>query len=333
MAEKIHYENLPRCPLPVIFLDTYIISNIAKWKMGKELDQVNMHRAKNLFECLYQLVKAKKIICPKIQISQDEYRLDSRINEACEKVVVALSQGISFKGSQGVKDSQIQLAMKAYVEKDSPVDYSKEWLLMYQRDPIKQLLDNKPFRVRFNSVKTFESNEQIRERKENLKDELEEIKKADSNRTPSFEEKLEEEYIGYIRGIRRLGLEPLTKYLWERLGGKPEGVKGLIKFYHSEYLRSVPRVEITAKLWAGLAVYLKNAKPKQSDSNDIKMISTVLPYANLVVLDSTMTYLVRDKLHLHEKYNAKIYKLSEFDQPLAELQNIENKESPLKEFL
>ncbi len=355
MAEKKLYKDLPRCPLPVIFLDTNIISNIAKWKMGKELDQVSLQRVKILYECLCQLIKEKKAICPEVTILQDEYRLDSRIDEACEEIVIALSKGISFRHPRGVEDFQIQLAMKAYMQKAYPVNYSKEWFLMYRCDPIKQLLDNTPFIFRFNWTKTLESNEQIRERKEHLKDKLVKIKKADTNRTPSFEEKLEEEYSGYIRGVLRLGLKPLEKYLkredtsfedtmgslslgiplvyWERLGGKPDGIKGLIKFYHSEYLRSVPRVKITAELWAGFAVYLKNARPKQSDANDIRMIATVLPYTDLLVLDTTMTDLVRDRLHLHEKYNAKIYKLSEFDRLTAELHHIQETESPLKEFL
>lgn len=355
MVKKKHYKNLPRCPLPVIFLDTYIISNIAKWKMGKELDQVNLHRAKTLYDCIYQLVNAKKIICPEVPTSQEEYRLDSRIDEACEKVIVDLSQGISFRHPQGVEDSQIQLAMKAFVEKTGPVDYPREWLYMYQHDPIEQLLDNHPYVYRSNWAKAFETNQQIRVRKEALKDELTEIKTADVTRTPSFEEKLEEEYIGFIRGVLRLGTKPHEKYLkgedatfedmmgtltlgihltsWESVGGKPDSITGLLQFYRSDYLKSVPRVEITAKLWAALAVHLKNAKPKQSDSNDIRIISTAMPYADLLLLDTTMTDLVRDKLRLHEKYNAKIYKLSEFDQLLAELQNIENKESPLKEFL
>lgn len=339
----------------MIFLDTNIISNIAKWKMGKELDQVTLHRVKTLYSYIFNLVMAKKIICPEVTTTKEEYRLDSRIDEACEKVIVDLSQGISFRHPQGIEDSQIQIAMKAYIENSGPIDYSKEWLLMYQHDPIEELLDDNPIVYRFNLVKSFETNQQIRERKEILKDELEEIKKADSDRTPTFEDKLEEEYQGYIRGILRLGVKPFGRYLkgedvtfedtigsmtlgihltsWESVGGKPDSFKGLLQFYRSDYLKSVPRVEITAKLWAGLAVYLKNAKPKQSDSNDIRIISTVLPYANLIVLDSTMTELVRDKLRLHEKYNAKIYKLSEFDQLLVELQNIENKESPLKKFL
>lgn len=350
MVEKRNHKDLPRCPLPVIFLDTNIISNIAKWKMGKELDQVNLHRAKTVYDCIYKLVKAKKIICPEVPTSQEEYRLDSRIDEACEEVVVTLARGISFKGSSGVEDSQIQLAMKAYVEHAGSVDYSKEWLLMYRRDPIKQLLDNFPFIIRFNSVRAIESNDQIRERKKDLKDKLIEIKEADANRTPSFEEKLEEEYAGYIRGVLRLGFKPYERYikgedvtfedtmgsltlgiplvLWNNLGGKPDGIKGLLQFYCSDYLKSVPIVEITAKLWAGLAVYLKNAKPKQSDANDIRMIATVLPYADILVLDKTMTNLVRDKLHLHEKYNAKIYNLSEFDALLAELHRIEETECP-----
>jgi len=355
MAEKTDYKNLPRCPVPVIVLDTNVISNIAKWKMGKKLDQVTLHRAETLFQCLWGLVRAKKIICPRIHISQVEYRLDSRIDESCEDVVIALSQGISFRGSQEVEDSQIWLAMKAYVEHACSVDYSKEWPLMFRRDPIKQLLDSRPFVVRFSSAKALGSNEQIRERKEDLKDELVEIKEADSNRTPSFEEKLEEEYDGYIRGILGLGDKPVEKHLkgeditfedkmaslrlgiplayWNRLGGKPDGIRGLLQFYGSDYLRSVPIVEITAKLWAALAVYLKNAKPKQSDANDIRMIATVLPYADLLVIDTTMTDLVRDKLHLHAEYNVKIYKIREFDGLLTELHRIEQTESPLKESL
>lgn len=348
------YQKLPRCPLPVIFLDTHVISNMAKWKAGKKLDKLTEDRGKTLYERIHYLVRAKKIICPEIPTWQEEYRLDTRIREICEKVVVKLSKGISFRYPLAIEDSQIQLAMKAYVDGVDSVDYSKQWLLMYYRDPIKQLLDDLPFVVRFSGAEKLESNGQVRERKKRLKDKLADIKKADAERTPTFDEKLQEEYVGYVRGIVGLGFKLVDKYLkaedvtiadtmnslgfgmrlafWARAGGKPGDTEGLMRFYASDHLKSVPNVEISAKLWAGFAVHLKGAKPKGSDSTDIRMIAAVLPYADLLILDKTMTDLTRDRLMLHEKYGAKIFSFADFEALCAELDRIDKGESPLREF-
>lgn len=347
------YQRLPRCPLPVIFLDTHVISNMAKWKVGKKLDKLTEDRAKTLYERIHYLVRAKKMICPEIPTWQEEYRLNTRIRDICEKVVVRLSKGISFKSPLAIEDSQIQLAMKAYVDGADSVDYSKQWFLMYYRDPVEQLLE--PFVVQFSRADKPQNNDQVRGRKTRLRDELADIKTADAQRTPTFDEKLQEEYVGYVRGILGPAFKLFEKCLkgddvtiedimnsmglgirlalWERLGGKPDHINGLMRFYASDHLKSVPNVEISAKLWAGFAVHLKGAKPKGSDSTDIRMIAAVLPYADLLILDKTMTDLTRDRLMLHEKYGAKIFSFADFEALCAELDRIDENESPLKEFL
>jgi hypothetical protein len=255
------------------------------------------------------------------------------------------------RGLQGVEDLQIPLAMKAYVQDAGPVDYSKEWLSMFYRDPIEQLLDDTPFVIRSDLAKKMFDNAQIRRGKKALQIELTDIKKEDADRTPTFDEKLKEEYTGYMKGVLQLGFKPVRKLLkgedvtfedmtgsitlgmhltyWEGLGGKPEGIKGLIGFYRSEYLKSVPSIEIRCKLWTGLAVYLKSAKPKESDANDVGILASVMPYADYLVFDKTMVDLTRDRLHLAEKYNTKIYALSDIDTLLTELEGIGKRESPL----
>jgi|GEM_PF-1025428 len=356
MSRSIDFADLPSCPVPVIFLDTHVISSMAKWKMAGEANSIALNRAKILYGSILRLVKTKKLICPEVSTWGDEYRLDSKIREACEMVVVDLAQGISFRSPSGIENSQMQIAMKAHVQNAESVDYLKEWAHMYHQDPITQLLQKNPFVVRFNWAEAAESYEERRERKRRLRDKLTGVKQADSIRTPSFEQKLEEEYQGYINGTYKLGLKPLERRLvgksptpeegltaamtlgmhlvfWEKAEGKPDGISGLAQFYRSQYLRSVPRIEITAKLWAALAVYLKRAKAKGSDAADIAMISTVLPYADFLLLDKTMTNLVRDRLRLDGKYNATVFDMSDCDELLAELETIEKRESPLKDVL
>lgn len=334
MSELKSYRNLHRCPVKVIILDTHIISNMAKWKLGKKLDEVVLDRIKILYEYIYRLVRAKKLICPEIPTFQDEYRLDKRIEETCERIVVDLSRGIRFRTRQNVEDFQIQLAMKANIENSVPIDYSKEWYNIYLGDPIKRLFNDDSYVFRFNWSKNIQDNEQIRERKRTLTNELKRIKTKDASRTPTFEEKLNEEYNGYVTGILKRGstmLSVLSRHLsyWERLKGQPEGMKGILRFYGSEYLRSVPSIEIQAKLWAGFAVYLKSSKPKESDANDIALLSTVLPYADFVILDKTITDLARNRLNLDSKYKTRIFNSSEIDKLVLELDQIEKSENPL----
>ena len=165
MIELKHYKDLPRCPIPVIFLDTPIISNIAKWKIGRDLDKTTSHRVKTLYELVSQLVRAKRLLCPEISTYQDEYRLDTSIDQVCEQIVVDLSKGIRFVHPQGVENLQIQLAMNSYLQNAGSVDCGKEWLYVYNDDPIQKLLSDTHFIYRFNWLRNIEDNERIRERK------------------------------------------------------------------------------------------------------------------------------------------------------------------------
>ena len=41
------YKSLSQCPIPILSLDTHIISNMAKWKHGYRLDSISRNREKS----------------------------------------------------------------------------------------------------------------------------------------------------------------------------------------------------------------------------------------------------------------------------------------------
>ena len=62
------------------------------------------------------------------------------------------------------------------------------------------------------------------------------------------------------------------------------------------------------------------------------MISSILPYAHLIILDKTMANLVTQKLRLDKKYNAKIFSPKQHNLLMEELNEISQKPSPLNNY-
>ncbi len=117
------------------------------------------------------------------------------------------------------------------------------------------------------------------------------LKKAADGQEPTEDEKW------LLRRLRNLGCA------WDRLGGKPEGIAGLVRFLGSPYYRIGPFNDVSSNLTAKLMVGARAIK--HGDAMDVDHISSMLPYVNLMIVDRYMRSLVRD-LGLDRKYGTTV---------------------------
>ncbi|KKQ66882.1 MAG: hypothetical protein US89_C0022G0005 [Candidatus Peregrinibacteria bacterium GW2011_GWF2_38_29] len=348
------YKSLSRSPIPILSLDTHIISNMAKWKQGYRLDSISRNRAKELYDMIYKLTREKKLLCPILDIHETECALDSRLSKIAKEVIIQLSAGIKFKHRQRIENWQTAMAMRAFIKKEDKIDYQSKWLHIFSNDPIVELAREKPFIVSVSRDYSDEEIDKMRYQKEALRQELIRIKEKEKNVKISFDKQLEREYEGHLFGILKLGANMLTYILkgqipsieafmgylnlglpltwWKEYNGKPEGLPGLSTFYRSKQFKEIPFIEIKCKLNAALATYNKDDIPKLSDWIDVGMISSILPYAHFIILDKTMANLITQKLRLDKKYNAKIFSPKQHNLLMEELNEISQKPSPLNNY-
>lgn len=346
------YRKLSRCPIPILSLDTHIVSNMAKWRQGYSLDNLSRRRAEELYNIIYKLTRENKLLCPILDIHETESILDSRLSKIAKEVIIELSVGIKFKHRQRIEDWQTAMAMRAFIKKEEQVNYQCKWIQIFSNDPIMELAKGNPFIVSVGRNYSNEEIDKMRYQKKALRQELIRIKEGEKNIKISFNKQLEREYEGHLLGILKLGANMLTYILrdqmpsseafcgylnlgmplawWKEYGGKPEGLQGLATFFRSKQFKGIPSIEIKCKLNAALATYNKDDVPKLSDYADIGMISAVLPYAHFSILDKTMANLITQKLGLDKRYNARIFTSKQHDLLMAELNELSKKPSPLE---
>ena len=111
--------------------------------------------------------------------------------------------------------------------------------------------------------------------------------------------------------------------LWNHYGGKPEGLEGLVSFYESEHFRYVPAIKIKRNIWNVLSVNHMEGLRRVTGPADVNILSSVLPYTDIMILGRKMTDVVRDMLKLDVKFDTEIYSVDEYDLIMAALKEID----------
>jgi hypothetical protein len=55
---------------------------------------------------------------------------------------------------------------------------------------------------------------------------------------------------------------------------------------------------------------------------DINLLSSILPYTDMMVLGFKMTHVARDRLRLNTKFDTQIYRMDEHDRIMAALEEM-----------
>ncbi len=326
--------NLIKCDIPIIWLDSSIIIKIVKWKGNSLKNKSDLKTIPEIYNTIKKLVDERKIICPIADQREEIYWNDNLTLD----ILSSLSEGTKFKFRLSIEKYQVQQFMKAYIEKSEGVTIS--YLHAFRRDPIKELKEDKKYIVMVNMPK-MESMPEVEQKKENLKNKLENLRIDVQKRKESFKQRLELEYEGCLAAIMKLGSSSLKKLFiqrdfslenynnllalaeplswWNHFKGEPKGLNGLRGFYLSDTFKEIPIIEIKCKIFA--KILTESTKVKPGDVMDIEQVSALLPYCNYLILDRSMKHWLL-KLKLDEKYNTNIFIMSDFDNLMAVLNNI-----------
>lgn len=328
---------------PMIWLDTSIISKIARYKLGKPLNETDKERVSKLYILILEKVKEKKLLCPEADhfeelnfFIQDEDEYKEFIKE-CYNIIASLSLGARFHHHKQIERFQMQLLMKAFCigNKEIHISYKD----IYKKPEIMNFKGGKIF-LTVQLSEPMEKYSILLERKKKFHKNYENLRQSKINDGLTYEEDLEIEYlgelqitiVGWINSFRfskgeilsQSDIESMQFFFekikdWEMYGCAPKNFEGLKNFLQSDYYKSIPNVNISSKLFA--KIWTSPKKIESGDTKDIKYLSVFIPYCDYVVTDKKMKNLIT-ALRLDDKYKTRVLCLSDFDQLYNEIKTL-----------
>ncbi len=111
-------------------------------------------------------------------------------------------------------------------------------------------------------------------------------------------------------------INKLLSYIKEN--GIKDNKECFLEFLSSKYYKTIPEVDISAKLYAKLFTQTSQIKP--GDAMDLNHISSIFPYCSILLTDRKMYDHIKE-LELDNKYNALVFCLREYES-LVEILNL-----------
>lgn len=318
--------SIKKPPMPILWLDTWCILELeSKLNRGSFREKL---WAEEITELIKLLTKQKKLLCPEAdQGLEIELSNNKKIVKNAQRILAQLSLGISLHFHATVQNLQTRLMMKAVINNN---DVIFDWKDLFSENPIKIIDRNDKFIISVVSNPPKKQIGKTLKMYKSISSEWERLRKSARKSKQDYETTLDLEYGGRANAMmhimallavkkiynKRITVhdlltadeligKPLT--WWEQYSGNRDSLLDVLKFYKSEEYRNIPTVNIGTRLLAELACGNEIIKP--SDVMDIHHISTIMPYAEYMVVDNRMRNRVVDKLKLVEDYPCRILKL------------------------
>lgn len=325
--------KIQKSPIPIVWLDTSIVANIAKIKLDKPCEKKTSSHIKELYELISKLINEGKIICPHASQSNEIWCM----RQEWLDVMGELSLGIITKAPQSIYLKQKNRFVKAYLNDERIIDLSYEDV--FYCDPIEEvsrILKNKYYVSCTGNI--VGGDDKVKSVKNNIFEAWENIRKNNVKENISFDTQFKRELRGQLMALAELyqnyhsqekqnddellnnafGTIFLNQQInqWNRLGGSPAGIEGLVKFHESVYYESIPCTYLDASISAYL---MTRSEPiKTGDCMDIEHISTMLPYSNIFITDKAMKDLILRR-RIDKKYQTEVFSISDIDNIKASL--------------
>ncbi|MCJ7484515.1 MAG: hypothetical protein MUO31_16315 [Thermodesulfovibrionales bacterium] len=312
--------------IPSLWIDTSIISKIARIQLGLPMNPQDMDRSGRLFELLKNKTISKKILCPQGD-QEEEIKLyipssydHGQFLLKCHEIQLKLSHGSSFKHRKEIEAIQRQQFMSAFTKNicNIEIDFLDVFIPSTKTEFFgTNLINDIPPSGKMTDLSSLQA----------LKDSyyslLETARQQNVADGLTYEEELIKEYQGLIQATavvfenyQKTGdfsqvnhfLQPLKE--WENINSDSDDIAGLRKFLFSEHYKSIPNVEIESKLYAKI---LTGPKIEIGDSMDINHLATMIPYNNFIIADNKMKNLVIE-LKIDKKYGARIFSIKDYDE-------------------
>lgn len=330
----------------IVYLDQNYLSNMAKARIRSIKDEDQAKFWRSLFDDLKKAVLADRIACPELNFHRHEAMYDRRLEEPIRKVIDELSWGLKFHHSTDILESQIYDAAKNFLGKQ--LEEREPWTIAFKSNPQasveSRMTDIWGSKGRINVH--FSLSDEVVEHDRQLKAEF-----ADTTVLPvtcqktclGWSELLLREKLSFICSLFGLSLlqpdylswlkrqysgSSVGRFavnehiadsvrLWQRLdeiGIKAEDTTTAANFLDSDELLNIPYIDIFSSIHAAINTYYPNRNMQQGDFYDIPMLSTVLPYCDVVTTDSFMKEILVKRLHFDDKYKARIFSATRADQ-------------------
>jgi hypothetical protein len=316
---------IEKSSVPVLWLDTFAITQIAYAIFQKEQGQ---KYNKKLFEQFTQLVHLR--VAKKIIIFESDQLLEIAVREELVKlskrVLSQLSGGLIVH-SWEVREKQLMLALNAFAKTSTTETIN--WSDIYSDDPLKDrgilgflIRCDFGINLRLNQKRKMDaaiySNwKNIRNKYSNSSNKSNFLKQYKLEKSSGS--RLAQDTISKVNEGIFTKHHPLYFNLIDGPGSyldalipnvtSPESI--MIDFYKSSYFIDLPMKDISSILFAERLCGSEDIK--KSDQTDIENISAFLPYVNYMIIDKAMADKVI-KHKLDKKYNAKIIRLNDLDE-------------------
>ena len=332
---KVVYEK-PK--LPTLWLDTSVIIKLTKVKRGEKLQQVEVDRLTRLRTLVQELVPAGKLIFP--QSDQEEEYVARRLDPEIHRDFLGLSLGIKMKHRQDIFDWQAQLGMEAYAKSADTINVGVD--AFFYGDPAEELeqarqrnivIGTHPTRLpeilaRCDAakVKVLEKWEQFRQefvaKKLTYEQQLaaEKYGYADAMvyKAEEWEKKLVTgvpDFWAFMDAQRFL----MFRVVWKDLGGKPDGLEGLHKYFCSDYHNNLPTPKIGNQLGADLLT--GNAAIEPGDMMDVGLLAIAIPACHYVVTDKRQCKRIKER-GIDKDWGTEVYSMSDIDGLFQQLEKL-----------
>ena len=349
LSRKLSMVRGERSPIPALYLDTPVLENIIRHALGQPLAEPTAGNSKALYEAVLSLVKDGKLICPEDSFHREALQMGD--HQALEglNIIRMLSEGLSFKHSQSIEDFQIFRALRGFIGGNRSVDHRRYWQDAFQKETVHAIM-KKRSSVVFKGVLALAEKHRVALPRgaarrtagpESLSTRLRIRYDEASLKT---EQRLQERSTRHLRDLVRLGMKyrsrmgdaqkgsldgfwaaqkiDLAVSLWNHYGGKPEGLEGLVSFFKSEDFENVPAIKIKRDIWNAFSMNHEEGLRRVTGPADVTIISSILPYADIMILGRKMTDVLRDTLSLNVEFDTEMYGVDEHDLIMAAFQEI-----------
>lgn len=320
--------KLEKSPIPIIWLDTWLIIKLTKLRSGQRLNPEDTARLGVLYEMLSEKVQQAKLICP-VAHQREEYD-PKDLAEECYKLQEDLSMGARFREPLDVMFGQMRKAIEARNAKETEVIIS--YNDAFATDPIQPMARRKraqssyvvtPWLSLFQTERLNAEGNQI----------LAVLKERNRENGITFQQQITLERTSILQAIRKVGddierlnkqwppktfeeaLEALTVLSQTQRILRPVGdlisLSGgpheFLAFVQSDDYYNVPIVDLQSRLFA----YMMTSKPalRPGDRRDFDQLSLVLPYSDIVAVDKETADALQ-KVHATESYPCKVYTMT-----------------------
>lgn len=307
-----------KSPIPIIWLDTSVILDMAKLKKTPDkLEDIQYRRISSLYQKIFDVSRQGKVICPLAE-QESEIWIDRKVGL---DVILSLGLGIECVSQKEIQDIQIQNAMIGYLDEKNKVIFSYEDAFPYEPvDELKKILQQ-PYFVTVQTEQVSLGSEYHKNKNEKDLTAWNKIREKNIKEKTCFNKQLQREFdchlkehvkstknsmdSDYISGNESLYYSDLKgfEFVWNILQKKRKSSKTFISFLSSEYYKACPYTYLMCYL---IAKKLTDPQPvKPGDLWDIQHTSTMMPYSDLFITDKDMSTFL-NKEGFGEKYSCEI---------------------------